>query len=321
MRVSERLTRGLKILVSVVRFRPGHQEQIKRHLRVAFLFLVSGILWPGGRPLLHNYLTFPRRIVVLFAFKFHIESETVMTYRALMGKVWRCVAASAAVVLACGHANAVPITYTTSGIILSGIDSRGTFSQGVASRDLSGLTFSQSVTFDPTLVTNETSEVDYTSIYGRLYSSTATTTVTIDNVSNSFSWDASKFILAQVALMNWLTQGGSPFDGVVFRTFGLTDNDTNVDVGSNVYSRVNAFQLGLNLEQNWSYVVKPDDFVQDAAFSVWGTDAEANYLGRPDTISMQIATTVPEPSSVILIALGFTLLFAARRKVVRQNED
>jgi hypothetical protein len=137
--------------------------------------------------------------------------------------------------------------------------------------------------------------------------------ITIGEVSHSFAWDASKFAYAQVALINWLTQGAGAFDGVVFRTFGVTEDYTNVDVGSNVYSSINAFQLGLAVDQNWSYRVKPEDFVQDAAFSVNGTDFEADYLGRPEFVSMEVATAVPEPASIALFVAGCLLLTGARR--------
>lgn len=220
--------------------------------------------------------------------------------------------------LACISSHATSITYSTKGTITAGTDYLGSFSNGAVNHDLSGLPFAQSVTFDPTLVTPDVAAPsDFTFVNGHLYSGTATSTITIGSVSHSYTWDASKFLVAQVALMNWLTQGDSSrFDGVVFRTFGLTENYTNVDIGSNVFSRVNPLQLGLNLDQNWSYKVHPEDMVQDAAVAIYGPNGEneLQYFGTPQDISMQVASSVPEPSSVVMLSLGLAALLVARRK-------
>jgi len=220
--------------------------------------------------------------------------------------------------LTCISAHATPVTYSTSGTITSGTDYLGSFSNGALNRDLSGLSFTQSVTFDPTLVTPDVAAPpDYTFVDGHLHSGVATSTITIGGVSHSFTWDASKFLFAQVALMNWLTQGDtSRFDGVVFRTFGLTENYTNVDIGSNVYSRTHPLQLGLNLDQNWSYNVHSDDMVHDAWVAIYGPNGEnaLQYAGTPETISMQVVSSVPEPSELLLLSLGLAVLLAVRRK-------
>lgn len=220
--------------------------------------------------------------------------------------------------LACIYAHAVPVTYSTSGTITSGTDYLGNFSNGIMNRNLSGLSFTQSVTFDPTLVTPEVAAPpDYTEVFGHLYSGIAIATITIGSVSHSYTYDASKFLLTQVALINWLTQGDtSRFDGAVFKTYGLTENYTSVEIGSNVFSRTNPLQLGLNLDQNWSYSVHPDDMTQDAWVAIYGPigENELQYAGTPLTISMQVATSVPEPSEGLLLSSGLAALLVMRRK-------
>ena len=220
---------------------------------------------------------------------------------------------------------AAPITFTTSGKIVSGTAYQGAYSGGVSNRDLTGEAFIQSVTFDPIAVTPDfDSPPDYTFLSGRIYSGVVTSIVTIGDVSNSYVWDASKFLFAQVGLLNWLTKGDTTrFDGVVFRTFGLTGDYTSVDIGSNVYSNINAFQLGLDLAQNWSYKVQPGDMIQDAAVSILDPfgQIEMSYFGQPGMISMAVDTAIPEPSASALLALGLaTLLIARRRQQVRRQD-
>lgn len=240
-----------------------------------------------------------------------------MTHRIARTNIFIQLAVSLAIFLPCAHSQAIPITYTTTGTILSGTDHGGGFSNGESDRELSGQSFSQSVTFDPSFVNADVSAPpDYTFVSGHIYSGNATSIITIGNISHSYTWDASKFLYAQVGLMNWLTQGDTArFDGVAFRTFGLTEDYTSVDVGSNVYSRSNPFHLGLNIDQNWSYNVHPEDMIQDAFASIYGPlgQVELQYTGRPESISMHVAE-VPEPSPSALFVLGFAVLLVMRRK-------
>ncbi len=163
--------------------------------------------------------------------------------------------------------------------------------------------------------------IDYTHLMGPITAGTGMSTITIGSVSMSFAWDPSKSFSAQIALANWLTAGTPNPDIVDFamaNAYGLTENYTNVTLTSNARSRVNPMQLGLNLDQNWSYVMQPSDYRRAAFFQVFGTDAEAFYTGRIDQVSMHAAAEVPEPSGLFFLGLAPALLFASRRGLARR---
>ncbi|QYF95390.1 PEP-CTERM sorting domain-containing protein [Massilia sp. PAMC28688] len=213
-------------------------------------------------------------------------------------------------------ANATLMTYTTSGTIQSGKDFAGNFSHGVAGRDLAGLHYSQSLTFDPSLIASQIMPPsDHTHVTGPMHSGMPVSTITIGDVSVSYVLD--KNLSGQVSLINFLTLGDTQrFDGVVFGAGGHTADWNYVWATSSVYSHKHAYGLGLGLYQNWSYEVPADDRKYPDSYVMmygpWGP-TQLEYYGIAETVSMQIASDVPEPSSVLLLAMGIGLLAARRR--------
>lgn len=225
---------------------------------------------------------------------------------------------SAAVVVALSvsmtsTANAAPWTFTSQGTISSGYDTTGVF--GSTNTDLTGKTFTQSITLDPTAYIDYAySDVYINESYGSLGSSaTATDTVTVDGVTQTFTWDLFQSNLGRSYLAAFLTNAAPTFDEVYQYQTGSTADDTFLTANNRLYSYVNAFDLGLNFDQSLLYNVQSGD-VGYAYFNLSGHSGIAHFEAFSPSSFVINAPAVPEPETYAMLLLGLGLLgFIARR--------
>ena len=203
-------------------------------------------------------------------------------------------------------------TFTTSGLITSGFDNTGIF--GIANEDLTGLAYTQTLTIDPNQY-----EYQYTNPYnhygnGSLVAGTATETVTVNGLTQSYLLDLTQSNSGQFSLINQLTQGlVGGVDQAYQNQVGVTTDGQSFISYMNVYSYANPLNIGLSYTQIWSYSPQAGD-VHDAWFRISGPDGTTQFWGAPSFISINAATAVPEPTGLLLLALGLIGLAGMHRK-------
>ncbi len=212
-------------------------------------------------------------------------------------------------------------TFTTSGLITSGYDTTGVF--GTANQDLTGLAYTQSLTLDPAQY--ETQYIDLYSLnsYGSLLAGTATDTVTVNGLTHSYLFDLTQKNWGWAFLYKGLTQVGGNNDYVYQYQEGVTTHGQSIFALGSVYSLFNPLNIGLSYTQIWSYSPQAGDGgyasfgIGSSGFQksvIGGSNDEAYFDGTPSFISINAATAVPEPTGLLLLALGLIGLAIIHRK-------
>lgn len=207
------------------------------------------------------------------------------------------------------QAQAAPWTFTTNGTIQDGYDTSGVF--GRANTDLRGLSYSQTITVDPTRYVYETGtgNVGLQYGYGAL-SGMASDTVTVNGVSKTFVFDLSQYNEGESYL-----QSVPGFGEAYQYQQGYAANGQYIYAYQYVYSFTHQFIASTSYDHSLSYAVQAGD-QGGIYFTTRGHDGIA-YIngGMPQHLAITAANNIPEPASLALFALGLMAVGATRRKV------
>ena len=206
-------------------------------------------------------------------------------------------------------ANSATWTITTIGTIYDGYDTTGVF--GTANTDLTGMTFSQVISLDPTAYATQYTD-SYVNYGSYALSGNATDTVTVNGVTQTFTWDLANNIFGDnygvSYLQNSLTQGAEPYDEVYQYQSGHTADRSTLIAANTLYSSTNAFNHGLNFDQVWSRNVQPGD-IGWAYFDLSGNSGTAYIRGFPMSLSInEPISPVPEPATYTMLLAGLGLI-------------
>jgi hypothetical protein len=203
-------------------------------------------------------------------------------------------------------AMATPWTFTQSGTIRMGTDETGRFFEPNAVLD--GKTFSISYELDPELYPSKWRAEDphINARYGA-YAGDLKIVVAIDNVSRSFLLDPTRYSSGGSELYNYVTSGVVGADQAKQVHTGFTADGIYVDASTYVYSRSNPFNISLNFEQNWEYVVRPGDFAS-SGITIGNRAGYTQFFGDFSGLTFKISASkpaqMPEPTSLSMIAFG-----------------
>jgi hypothetical protein len=208
------------------------------------------------------------------------------------------------------------LVFTTNGIITSGFDATGVF--GTANVDLTGLSYTQSFTLDPA---QYAVQITYSLQHrgeGALVAGTATETVTVNGLTQSYLLDLTQSNSGEVGFLNQLTQGLGGADQAYYNQVGVTTDGQSLMSYTSVYSYANPLNIGLSYTQIWSYSPQSGD-VYDAVFRISGPEGTTQFWGAPSFISINAvpeptSNAVPEPTGLMLFALGLIGLTGMHRK-------
>ena len=210
-------------------------------------------------------------------------------------------------------ANAAPWTFYSSGTIDSGYDTTGEF--GSISTDLSGQTYSQLFTLDPSLYSYQDSNPAYLNGSGSLIA-TATNTVTVNGISKTYTWDFSQYSWGQ-AFVSSASYGVSQ---AYQYQYGYLANDSRwLQSQSYLFSYANDFNLLPSYDQVWSRNVQSGDVGNDyfrLANNLYQA-SNTHFNGTPTFMSINApiaADPEPETYAMLLAGLGLVGLMARRRK-------
>ena len=215
------------------------------------------------------------------------------------------------------------LVFTTNGIITSGFDATGVF--GAANVDLTGVAYTQTFELDPTQYVEQiTTSIQHWG-RGSLVAGTATETITVNGLTQSYLLDLTQSNSGQFALVNGLTQGlvgGSVgVDQASQNQIGYTTDGQSLIINMSVYSYANPLNIGLSYTQIWSYSPQAGD-VNDTWFRISGPDGTTQFWGTPSFISINAATAataVPEPIGLVLLALGLIGLGMHRKFLLKAS--
>jgi hypothetical protein len=214
-----------------------------------------------------------------------------------------------------GNAQATVWTFTTQGTIDFGVDNNYFFG---TSTSLAGLSYTDVITIDPTLYSFQFS--DSTTHYGRdIQSGTATDMLTVNGVTKTFTWDLTVLDTGLSYLSNNVTQGVPGIDEAQQFQQGKNIHGRYLNNNSFVSSSVNALNLGLNYDQNWSYNVQTGDFAQTVIYSINPNNIEDFFMsGTPTFASINSVPAVPEPENYAMLMAGLSLMgVVARRRNIK----
>ena len=213
-------------------------------------------------------------------------------------------------------------TVSTTGRIGSGTDTTGVF--GLAGQDLSGLSFTQSVTasVDPAqwsgYISDSSDPAINTAILLEGTGPAFTNTVTVNGKSVTFNI-TSPSTNGMQALFDRVSHGNGmvPGDAIGSIQTGTTANGDTVYTQQSVSG--SAFVPSLNFGQALAHNVSGPSFFAISAFSISGSQT-ASFLaasfngGSVDNIYLNTAP-VPEPETYAMLLAGLGMLgYLARRK-------
>jgi hypothetical protein len=214
-------------------------------------------------------------------------------------------------------------TVTTTGIIGAGTDTTGVF--GIAGRDLSGLSFSQSVTAsaDPAQWTGYLNDsFDPTINTAVLLEGTGpafTDTVTVNGKSVTFNITSSSTDGMQ-ALFDRISHGTGmvPGDAIGSIQTGFTASGDQVTSQQTISGSI-AFVPSVNFGQTLSHSVSGSDFFAISSFGISGNQVAsftaATFNGGSVDYVYLNAAPVPEPETYAMLLAGLGLLgYMAKRK-------
>ncbi len=201
-------------------------------------------------------------------------------------------------------------------MINSGTDDHGFF--GTADSDLAGLLYTDVITLDPSLYADQFS--DATQHFGEdSLTGTVAHTVTINGISQTFTWDLTQSNSGKSYLSNSVTQGLGSYDQAYQLQNGTNGSGRYLQGISYIYSSVNAFNLGLSYDQNWSYNVQKGDLGETQVASNDQFEQDFYFNGTPTFIAINSVAAVPEPETYAMLLAGIGMIgFITRR---RRNEQ
>jgi hypothetical protein len=211
-------------------------------------------------------------------------------------------------------------TFYDSGTIFQGTDTTSIF--GNTSSNLSGRTYSELITLDPSLyeLQYQGGGPDYIHSSNGTLSGTATDTITINGVSKTFVWDLSVVNTGATELRNPITQGIPLTELVQQAEQGSATDGNTLYTSVLLRSNTNAFNLSLSFNQVWSYIPKKgDESVGYFDYSSYGTNPSISFETRPNFYSINgTISPVPEPETYAMMLAGLALVgFTTLRR--RQN--
>lgn len=219
-------------------------------------------------------------------------------------------------------------TVSATGIISRGYDFAGIFG---TSQDLTGIPYTLTVTSDPSLNANDSSDPPWSSdtsggSYYGVYGSPSTITATVNGQSFTRTIDPNiRGILAgdDSFGLNIQSVWNSPlsFSAIQSANFGYSQNATDSQVGGriDVSNYANSFLSSGGFDQSFTYAIQADD----TSSSYWSymsvTNGQygsfANFSGEITSISINPQVAVPIPAAIWLFGSCLVGLFGfARRK-------
>ncbi len=211
--------------------------------------------------------------------------------------------ATLSLTLVSGAAHAVPWTFTTAGTITAGIDGLGEF--GAVNHDLSGLSYTMSMTLDPDAYTRRENSEHHLHYDGNLRGQ-AIQIVTINGVSQRYVMDDQSVGESYLYAAPWYTQASQSIKGVMANGYELSSEQS-------VWSYERFFALPAT-EQAFAYKA----LASDGGFASLQIDvngARTHFTSDVLTfVSISNLNAIPEPAPLALFTLGLCALGAARRR-------
>jgi hypothetical protein len=210
------------------------------------------------------------------------------------------------------NAQATPLwTVTIQGQIDYGFDTSGVF--GTAGQDLTGLSFTQSITAstDPAQWSYSYNDGYFQDLYG--YGPGFTDTITVNGHSATFRTTSS---YGEQFIFNDVSQGSSNGYPDYIYTYqqGSTDAGDQLSATQEVYSYSTAFVPTLDFGQTISQNVSDPSFGKYSSFSISGNQTAYFEASTVDSITVN-GSDVPEPGTYCMLLTGLGLMgFMVRRR-------
>ncbi|OWW19464.1 PEP-CTERM sorting domain-containing protein [Noviherbaspirillum denitrificans] len=215
------------------------------------------------------------------------------------------------IISATSTAHAVPFIFNVHGTITSGMDWGGLF--GATGTALDGLSYSQSISFDPDQNSNNSAG----GMYFQSEGPGATATVKTEVNGNAFVAAVGASGMSPFAsISNFLTEVGSVFpgfpwsDNVYASACNAVTDPQFVCVLQDVRSYTVPFVPKATLDQSLSYAVQPGD----ETFVNFHVSSNYNVTYFQATVKELTLNAVPEPATLALLAIGLLAGAIRRRK-------